>query len=259
MVTVTENPGYLGSAIVDGVQVLVTSAAFQTDITPSYLNMLSMPVSTASRTKVLHADGTAVASANIAFDVTSSSLVLLSASRLIQRGDSFSLGIHDGKRGQNLTNCMMQSLTIAGSAGGLITCNLQALSSSAPVVGSVTNAFIRDQEPYGYWYSGNANVREWTLSISQALNPVYTNENETYPRYLRYGLLEISLDVTTYEQLQAYEEIYIATGLYTLLRGATTSQGYNYGGQTELGYYTHRFDASARASIGSSDAVIQIT
>lgn len=248
--------GYGGSAEIDGVQVLITSGGFGNAETPSYLEPLSLQPSTSTRSRVLHADGTAAYTGQVDFDVTAESLVLLTTSKLLSRGYTFDVGIDDGEDGQLMEDVLVTSLSLSGAAGGLITASLSFMGpeeASSSVF--VANDFIRDQVPYGYWYSGNTDVRDWTFNMNQAVTPVYVNEDVMTPRYLKVGIFDFSLEVTTYEQLRAHSAITIATRTFTL-KGNTTSEGFSFTGMTDLGTYAHSFETAADISVGSDDTII---
>ena len=210
-----------------------------------------------SRSKVQHADGTIIHNANISFAVTSNFLTLIDTSSLIQRGFFFDISIHDGVSSQTMSNCLLTNLTLSGSAGGIVDGNLTALSVGAPVGGGGSNAFIRDQEPLGYWFSGNTDVQSWTLTVTQDVSPVYINEDTTSPRYLKFGLWGASLDVTTYEAVQNHSSVIIATKNFSL-SGNTKSEGYSFGGINNLGLYTHSFETAADFNVGSGDTIISV-
>ena len=251
--------GYGGSAEIDGVQVLITNGNFDTAATNSYLEAYDvLPAAAASRSRVLHADGTEAYTINVSFDLSLDALALFTTTRLFERGYKFDIGINDGEDGELVTDCLVQSLSLSGSAGGLIQCNLSAISAVAPVPSlAVANAYIRDNVPQGYWYSGAADVRDWTLSMNQAVSPVYTNVDVVEPRYIKYGLIDFSLAVTTYEAVIAHATIGIVTSSFTLT-GDTASEGFAFVGTTELGNYTHVFETSAAIgfSSGGSDGTI---
>ena len=252
----TKRLGYGGSSEIDDVQVLIASGGFERQTAVSYLEPLSIPATTVSRSRVKHADGIAAYSANVSFDVTQNFLAALTTSRLFARRYTFDVGIHDGEDAENMADCYVQSLSLNGSAGGLITATLSAISASAPASSlGVDNDFIRDDTPLGYWRSGNTDVRDWTLTMNQAAEPVYVNESTTTPRYIRVGLISFSLQVTTYEAVQTHNDITIATASFTL-SGDTASEGFQFVGVTELGQYTHLFETSADFSIGSGDTII---
>jgi hypothetical protein len=256
MSTITKRLGYGGSAVVAGQQVLITSGGFSTQKNPSYLEPLLIPTDTTSRSKVLHADGVDAYSGELALDVSDSFLAVLSTSTLLGRRYSFSVGIHDGESQRVMPNCYVQSLSLSGSAGGLISASLNFMSASPDASGTVANNFIRDtQPPLGYWYSGNTNVKDWTLSFTQNASPVYTNKDTTAPKYIKVGLISYSLEVTTYEQIYEYDTISVSTKTFTLT-GVSTGSGYNFQGVTDFGMYRHSFETAASASDGSGGVII---
>ena len=249
--------GYGGSGEVDGEQVLITSGSFNTSPSPSFLEMLDIPPNNDSRSRVLHADGVEAYGGNISFDLTMAAMSVLSLSKLLMRGYVFDVGIDDGEDAFLMEDCSLTSLSLGGSAGGLLTASLNFVSvNEAQSSILVDNDFIRDTDPpLGYWYSGNTDVRDWSFGMNQAVTPMYVNRDEVVPRYLKVGLIDFSLSVTTYEAIQAHTVINIATSAFTLT-GVTTSEGYSFGGMTELGTYSHQFDTAASIVVGSGDTII---
>lgn len=234
--------GYGGSAEVDEVQVLVISGSFAREQAISYVNMLDVPPTHASRTRVALAPGTHIVNGSVAFDLTSSFMPKLTTSEFLRRRHLFDVGLDDGEDSYVLNNCYMTSLSLSGAPGGLISASIAFMSGEDWNPGSVKNDFIRDEEPYGYWYSGNVDVKEWTFTVNQDVAPVYVNEDEVFPRYLKVGLWDATLDVTTYDQIREHDRVEIATKTFRII-GNTAGVGYNFGGQTDLGNYTHRFDS----------------
>lgn len=251
--------GYAGAGRIGTTQVLMSSGGVNTEYSVPYMTMLSVQPSTSSRSKVKQADGTKVATANMSFDVTEGLLNLLTTSYLLGRGYSFDIAVFDGETGQGLSDCYLTSLSLSGSPGGLINGSIQVTSPSAPIINTGSWAeFARDYGVYGYWYSGNTDVREWTFSMSQDVQPVYTNVDSVWPTYLRVGLVDFSLEVTTYDQLHEHDSISVVTKAFTLY-GDTKSTGYTYGGQTELGTYTHTFETSAGMTSGAGDTILVVS
>jgi hypothetical protein len=246
--------GYGGSAEIAGQQVLITSGGFNTGDSPSYLEPWSIPPSAVSRSRVLHADGTEGYSGELSLDVTDRFLTVLTTSTLLGRRYQFTVGIDDGEDAQEMTGCYVSSLSLSGAPGGLVTASISFVSASEPVSSiSVANAFIRDDEPLGYWYSGNTLVRDWTFSMNQRTEPVYSNEDVTAPRYIKVGMVDYSLSVTTYDSIVAHSTINIKTSSFTLT-GVTTSAEYAFAGITDLGNYRHTFETAASAA--SSGGII---
>jgi hypothetical protein len=94
--------------------------------------------------------------------------------------------------------------------------------------------------------------------MNQAVSPVYTNQNVVTPRYIKYGLIDFNLSVTTYEAVIPHATIGIATSSFTLT-GNTAGEGFVFAGITDLGNYSHVFETSAAigfASGGSGGTII---
>lgn len=250
----TKRLGYGGSAEIAGQQVLVTSGSFSTAKTPSLLEPWSIPPSAVSRSRVEHADGTESYTGEISLDVTDKFLAVLSTSALLGRYYNFDVGINDGESGELMQDCFVTSLSLSGAAGGLVTASLSFTSDKAPIPSIfVANAFLGDDEPLGYWYSGNTDVRDWTFSMNQAATPMYRNADTRAPRYIKIGMVDYSLSVTTFDQVIPYSTINIKTSAFSLT-GVTTSSEYSFAGVTELGNYRHTFESAASAA--GSDGII---
>jgi hypothetical protein len=264
--------GYGGSAVVDGVQVLFTSADLTTTFTSSYLTPLDIEPVAASRSRVLHAQGIEAYSGNVAFDVTQNFMSILTISKLFARRYQFSFGFNDGEDSKGMEDCYVTSLTVSGSAGGLISASLSMVSASkwtqpAPI--TVPNSYIGFQGgstsnyPRGYWHSGNTNVKDWSLSMNQDAVPIYLNQDTPSPRYIRVGMISFSLQVSTYEELYPYspdpttgsDNITILTSSFTLT-GKLTNESASFNGPSDLGGYVHMFETAASASGGSGAVII---
>ncbi|MHA2067467.1 MAG: hypothetical protein ACXABY_24130 [Candidatus Thorarchaeota archaeon] len=247
--------GYGGSAVIDGQQVLITGGSFNTGHDNPYLEPWSIPASAGSRSRVSHADGTEAYSGEVSLDVTDNFLSVLTTAKLFARRYQFDVGIHNGEVGEEMTGCYLTSLTVSGAPGGLVNASVSFVGATAPASAVVTNAFIRDDEPLGYWYSGNVDVREWTLTMNQVANPVYINQDVVTPRYIKVGMVDYALDVVTFDNIIAYSNINIKTSAFTLT-GVTASESYSFGGPAELGGYQHSFETAADATTGSGGIII---
>ena len=259
---ITKTLGYGGSAEVDGVQLLISTGGFDDAVSPSYINAYDIDPSESPRSRMLHADGTVSYSGSVGFDVTQAALAILSTTRLLKRYYKFNVGINDGDDAYLMQDCYVTSLSMQGAPGGLITAQLSVAAAGKQAIGAVVNNYIlRDasHQPYGYWYSGNTDVRDWTLSMAQDVQPVYSNEasgsDPQEPRYMKIGLVTYSLQVTTYDAVQPHDTIGVATSSFTL-QGETNAEGYTFNGITDLGMYSHTFESSSDATVGSQDPVI---
>jgi len=256
MSDITKRLGYGGSADIAGVQVLITSGSLDTSLNVSYLEPLDLPPSTTRRSRIKHADGTAAYNGSLSFDVTEPFLDVLTVFTLLQRFYEFDIGINDGDDSYAMSACKLTSLSLSGSPGGLITASISFSSIYSRSSSPILNDYILDSAniPLGYWWSGNTAVRDWSFSMNQPVTPMYRNENLTTPSYLKVGLVIYSLAATTYTDISS-SLINIATKSFTLT-GDTTSNAYSYGGQTDLGTFSHTFETAAVASAGSDGIII---
>ena len=255
---ITKTLGYGGSAEIDGVQMLLSSGGFENAVAPSYINAYDIDPSEVPRSRMLHADGVNSYTGSIGFEVTQAALGVISTAKLLKRYYKFNIGINDGDAAYVMEDCYVTSLSLTGAPGGLITAQLGVAARAKQSAGLVADNYIlRDaaHQPYGYWYSGNTDVRDWSLSMTQDVQPVYSNENTMDPRYMKVGLVVYSLQVTTYDAVQAHDTIGVATSSFTL-QGETNAEGYTFNGITDLGMYSHTFESSSDATVGSQDPVI---
>jgi hypothetical protein len=255
MVPTKKRLGYGGSATVDGHQVLITSGSFSEATSISYLNMISTPPSSAMAGRVKHADGTREYTGSLAFDIYDDTMSLfVTPAGLLERYYSFDVGIHDGEQNWKMKGCKLTSLIISGAADGLLNAQLSFIAKAGEAIESVTNAFIRDTAiPFGYWYSGTGtsdDIVNWSLTMNQEAQLIYKNENLVDPAYIKVGLVNYVLSVTSYKALTAPATINIATKSFTLT-GETTGRGFAYGGLTNLGTYNYTFETSSNTNSNS--------
>ncbi len=258
--------GYGGSAVIDGLQVLITGGTFDDARTISYLDMLDIPPSASgagtSRSRVKHADGTRAYSGSVNFDASEKTVDLFSIApaRLLTRRYQFNVGINDGESSYAMTNCYITSISLSGSPAGLISASIGFVATTGKSGGAVSNNYILNystdptDQPAAYWWSGNTDVRDWTFSFNQDAVPVYSNEDVVAPRYIRVGLIGYSLQMTTYSELD-HDDVSIITKAFTLT-GDTNSKTYSFNGPTDLGMYSHSFETAASAATGSDGTII---
>ena len=252
----TKRLGYGGSAEIAGQQVLITSGSFAKSESPSYLEPFDIDPSAVSRSRVLHADGTEAYSGELSLEVTDRFLTVLTTATLLGRYYSFDVGINNGEEAELMEDCYVTSLSLSGAPGGLITASVSFISANEAASSlSVANAFVRDDEPLGYWYSGNTDVRDWSFSMNQAATPMYNNQNVKTPQYIKIGMVDYNLSVTTFDSVIAHNSISIKTNSFTLT-GVTTSSEYAFAGVTDLGNYRHTFETAADAATGSGGIII---
>ena len=239
---------------ISSANLLVSSVGMTQDRPNPFMDIMHTPNTRVSRSKILVADGVELYTGSFTFDVTQSSLEIVKD--LCKRGRRFSVTFWDGDKGRQLKNNHFSNLTLSGSIGGLLSASVSFTSAEnwTSTAAPVSINFLRDSsnhQPYGYWYSGGPNVKEWSLAISQSVTPVYTNVASANPTYLRVGMWDMNLQVTAYEDFGSLEEIIIATKLFTVT-GILNNSGYSFGGISELGAYTHSFLSGVFANSATS-------
>jgi len=257
--------GYGGAGYINSVQVLITSGAVNTANNISYLNAVDILPTQVSRSRMKHADGTRLTTINLNFDLTDVSLAEVMS--LYVRREVFDIEINDGNNSGTLGNCFANNITLSGAAGGLISGSIQATSVEEAVYSSILasrNSFVREppevgirsQEPLAYYFSGNIDVRSWTLTMNQEVSPVYLNENGVNPGYLKVARWDFQLDVVTYTD-QSHNNIEVRTNSWTL-QGDTTASAYTFNGTTDFGMFSHTFASAADITTGAGDSIITI-
>lgn len=239
---------------------LITGGNFDDARSISYLDYLDILPVSLSRSKVKHADGTRAYSGSVNFDVSEKTIDLFALTRLFERRYSFIVGINDGEDSYTMSDCYISGISLSGAPAGLISASVSFVSSDGKTAAAVANNYILNyntdptNKPAAYWWSGNTDVRDWSLNFSQDAVPVYSNEDEVDPRYIKVGLISYSLQVVTYSELD-HDDIEIITKSFTLT-GDTNSKGYTFNGPTDLGMYSHSFETAADATVGSDDIII---
>ena len=277
--------GYGGSAVIDGTQVLVSGGSFETQKTPSFMDAYDIDPSQNSRSRILHADGTEVYTGSINLDITDAFLSLCTTAKLFGRRYIFNIGIDDGNGAWVMNNCLVSTLSMQGAERGILTASLSVMSAGVKETGTISNDYIGFQgttgftnnSPIGYWYSGNSFVRDWSLSMTQEVIPVFTNTSSVAPTYLKCGQVTYSMQVSTYQPLTGgdvggYHVLNISTKTFTIKvdtggAGISTLEGYNVNGQQEFGIYTYSFESAAQGTTadvahglqGSNQNVITIS
>ena len=274
--------GYGGYALVtpfnsSAYQVLLTSGSFSAEHTPSYSDMLDNPAPNPPTdggdpmTRVLHADGVSAYTGSIAFDVDSKSVEIFG--KCLFRRVPFDVSMADGANAFQMTSCFLTSLSMSASAGGLMTSSISFMGATGKTPASVSASyrnfssypdFGTNPTPLAYWRTGNTDVREWSLSMSQAVKPMYGNIDSTdiysdgsvfssNPKYLKVGAVEYSLEVTTYTP-QVYGAIHVLAKSFAIT-GRVTSVGYQFGGLNDFGMYTHKFESMSNTGSSAVDVI----
>ena len=255
--------GFSGYGKIDNIQVLMTGGSMSRDIRTSFIQPLSLPpagdiIGGAYRGKVKFADGTKILNGNMSFDLSWSVMGLFTTNRMLKRGYKFDAVVSDGNTAYSLKDCMASSVSLSGSAGGIITVSMSFICGSDWTSAPTTFDNTRDHEPVGYWASGNTNVKDWTLNFNVGVEPIYLNgindTDDSWPRYLKAGIADISLEATTFDRLM-HDRLTIATANF-ILTGYLANESYTFNGVGEFGTHHHSLTSAASLTDGSGAIVL---
>jgi len=265
MVEVVKEMGFTGFGRVDDIQVLLTAGSLSEDHSIVYMQPLSLPKPSgaaggAQRGRTKYASGTHLVNGSLSFDLTWSALGLMKPDRLLRRGYQFKVIVSDGENTYECKKCYATSIGLSGSVGGIISATLSFIHGKEWTIGSSKGIkFSRENEMIGYWASGNTNVRDWSLTWNQAIEPMYLNglndEDDRWPRYLKVGMVDASLDVTTMDRIYRHDTITIGTTTFSI-HGDTQSFGYSFNGSADVGTYSHSFASGPDLTDGSGAVIL---
>lgn len=260
--------GHGGGAYLNGVYVPATGGSMDNSVSVQYQSGYLMGSDSTSRSRILHSDGTVTHSGSVSFDLTTSSLSVVS-NIIRTRGLDFNVKLMDGAFSREMTNCYATSITLSGSPSGVLngTVNFMGPTPSIPD-NNILEPNARDSFTDGlipYWWSGNSYVRDWTLTYNQNIVPKFCNKTSGFynmisdgiaavsPTYLFVGEIDVTIDFTTFCPL-ASDNVNISTNNFKIV-GRTTSSGYNMGGSNDLG--TYKYSITSHASLKNSTTIFQ--
>lgn len=232
--------GYVAFAIVHGTPVYVTGAQAVENGNPTIQEFWENGAfpGLGIQAQALHAAGTAIAGGNVEFDLASRGGSLLSLLGASQRGVPFTVVMGVASMPIQLEECQMESITIRSGMKQL-------------VQGSISFKSAQEWQPAGfsplltraavvpYWATGNTKVKDWSITINNALKPIYKNDlSDKRPRYLRVGKTQGSVQITTLGGLRYHDAIAFGLGTLTVT-AVVTEQAINQARRGTQNEYTY--------------------
>jgi hypothetical protein len=191
-------------------QFLATSGGYSETRTPYYVTTVNVGDLTDStgRMKFVCADGTLARTGSVAFDSDNETLPSLIDWIVNKRKEQFSflMGTQDLSYVQ-VDGCVWSRFSLSGNVSGAVTGTVDFSSSADQVktlswsLGSVFLP-LQGRTLVPYWQTGNDDVTNWTLDVSQNVTPVYLNTKSEYPLYFRIGHWEVNITFETMINLQ---------------------------------------------------------
>ena len=247
--------GWTGGGIINGANVLVTSANVEESHQPAYFQSIDVPAmgSTSPYSRYVYAEGLKSSQGSMSFDISQSASGVLT---LLTRGVEFDVSFGDGIRGTggSLGGCYVTSLSFSGSVGGLVTGSCSFVSKEEWGGGTGSGPGL-DEEPIGYWKSGGAgNIRDWSLSMSQSATPIYANEQTAWPNYIKVTTVDYTLTVNSLSEISTADSVNIGLGTKTI-SGVASGSGFSYNGAGDFNTYSYTFESTSGPG-GSGDVLI---
>lgn len=241
--------GYGGGARLGDSWVFVTGGSLSRAKSIPLFQPLNMPIpdsGSQNRYQVNYGDGVYSFTGSVNFDLTDVAVSMMND--FTTRNYEFDTVIHDGHVGYLVQKCKADSFTISSSPQSLVTgtVSFQSTNNSNEEFQEFTSTpeYIFDaQQLIEYWNTGADSVESFSLTVGQALTPVYLNTDATTPEYIRAGGMNVSLSVTAWADWLDHKSVKIGNSTFTINYGAVETMDFNYGGQTETGSHVYTFKA----------------
>jgi hypothetical protein len=231
------------------------------------------------RMKVIIADGNVTREISIGFNCDNVTLPGLLDFIFQKRKEHFNavIGLND-LRYVNVADCVFSQFSLSGSANGLVTGTMTALTTDTSDLNELTwdgysgfdDLSNRSQPPFTtdyttglvpYWQTGNLDVSSWGLNVTQALTPIFLNTGTDGPAYFRVGNWDITVTFETLINPQDPQDNVDARNiqlcfqrLFKPLTGLRLEKATTRGGNEEPVKYSFTFGLHAEPTSYADDA-----
>ena len=156
----------------------------------------------------------------------------------LERSSLFSTSFFDGQKACSVTNCVWSSIQLQCAPGSLVNMSISYQSNNGYLNSlqvfdmDIDNSLTYDETDLliPYWTCGHDDFLEFGINFERSVTPVFLNGDLEVASYLRPGLVNVSLNATTLEYIDSWEEeikISIGEG-----EKASSSGGNKSGGQS---------------------------
>ena len=126
-----------------------------------------------------------------------------------KRNSIFELQFFDGTNTCTIYNCVWSSFSISGNPNSAVTASISFQSNNGfkdDLIVENQNrmteyTFDSDDLLVPYWQCGVPEVESFTLNFNRNIRPVYLNNSVNMPSYIRPGMVEVNVDLTSIEPL----------------------------------------------------------
>ena len=191
------------------------------------------------------------------------------------RSSWFWVSFFDGQNTMLMSNCVWSSVTITCAPNSLVTIGISFQSNNGYLEElQISNGNANEDIYYDendllipYWTCGHEWFSEFSITFSRNVSPVFLNNGLTVPSYLRPGIVDVSLQATTIEYVENWEdEMDIKIGCtplgsplnthgIKLLMSNLMSKQYNMSSMTDTGAKTYTWNSIA---MNAQDSVFVI-
>ena len=191
------------------------------------------------------------------------------------RSSWFWVSFFDGQNTMLMSNCVWSSVTITCAPNSLVTIGISFQSNNGYLEElQISNGNANEDIYYDendllipYWTCGHEWFSEFSITFSRNVSPVFLNNGLTVPSYLRPGIVDVSLQATTIEYVENWEdEMDIKIGCtplgsplnthgIKLLMSNLMSKQYNMSSMTDTGAKTYTWNSIA---MNAQDSIFEI-
>lgn len=236
----------------DGIILPLLSANYSKSSNVPTFNTYDTPLNSSTRSTVRLSSGTNSYSGSLNFEMSRNLGEIMFQESFMKRRSFLDIMLCDGEAKIKVEGAVWSSLSISGSAGQIVNCNLSFNSCNAfkedIQVLDRSNApddfdDLPDVEPY--WQYGAPGVESFSLSFSRGVSPVYLNEPTWKgPTYLKVGMLEVDFQITCWEKWFEHTSIALGNRKITFNSSAFVSQrSYDFSGLQGNGTKSYTLNA----------------
>ena len=168
-----------------------------------------------ARSQMLLGDGTYSFNGEVTFELTLGTLIEFVNEEFFERDTIFSMSFFDGQNVCSVTNCVWNNLQIQCHPGSLVTMSISYQSNNSYMDAiqvqpmAQDNGLIYDENDLlvPYWTCGREHFQEFGITFGRPVTPVFLNGDLKVAAYLRPGLVSVSLNATTIEYIDDWDEM----------------------------------------------------
>ena len=212
--------------------------------------------------------GTYQYSGSISYEMTKGMAGMLGGD-FFNRAALFDVQFYDGRKTCTVRNCSWNSFSVSGQPNSTVSASIGYQSTNGYLndldvkSGSLKDySFDSDDLLIPYWQTGAAGMVDFTLSFDRSITPMYLNNTFKGPSYLKVGMLNVSVQMTTMDYIEKMTgkslSIRIGPKTVSLNKRVLTSVDYNMSTLSDVGMKSYSWtsisDNAATSVFSVSDS-----